>query len=256
LIAALHGVVKDDYDLVHIIVSVRPFSAEERGHFERLCDELDFVRLYPARPQSRNLYADVVETPTLPELEATLPFAINPSTDDRPFHYAFNPAALKTTGQWVQAIVANPLVANGLTFLCIAVIFLFGPLVFATGAGANAPPAAGLAYMLVYFAAIGCGYMLIEISLLLKLQLYLGKPVYTLGVALFAFLLSSGIGSMISSRFALRNPVVPAAIAAAGILLYGSLLQWSWPAIQQATIAFDSVIRGVIVVIVVFRWRF
>ena len=59
----------------------------------------------------------------------------------------------------------------------------------------------GFAPMAVYFAAIGAGYMLIEIVVLLRLQLYLGKPVYALSVALFAFLLSSGIGSWVTRRW-------------------------------------------------------
>jgi hypothetical protein len=254
LIAALHGVVKEDYDLVHIVVSMSPFSAGERARFEKLTRELNFVQYYPPR-DGRTIYADVVEAPTIAGLEATLPFTIQPSTDDRPFHYAFNPAVLTTPGEWARAILANPLVTTGLVFTLIAVVFLFGPLLLA-GSGGDARPAPGLTAMLVYFAAIGAGYMLVEISLLLKFQLYLGKPVYTLGIALFAFLLSSGIGSAVSGRLTLRAPVVPAALAAAGVVLYGAALQALWPGIQEATIHFGSAARGAVVVVAVFPLAF
>ena len=255
LVAGLHGVVKEDYDLVHIVVSMSPFSPEERARFEKLCEDLHFVQFYPAKG-ARTIYADVIDAPALAGLESTLPFTIHPSTDDRPFHYAFNPAVLKTPGDWMRAILANPLVSTGSIFIAIAIVFLFGPLALAAGTGEEGRSAPGLPYMLLYFAAIGCGYMLIEISLLLKLQLYLGKPVYTLGIALFSFLLSSGFGSAVSSRLELRRPVAAAAIAAAGVVVYGAALQAMWPSIQEATIAYDSIVRGVIVVAAVFPLAF
>jgi hypothetical protein len=162
---------------------------------------------------------------------------------------------LTSPGDWVRAVLANPLVSTGLVFTLIAVVFLFGPLLLA-GSGGDTRAAPGLTYMLVYFAAIGAAYMLVEISLLLKLQLFLGKPVYTLGIALFAFLLSSGAGSAVSGRLALRRPLVPAALAAAGVVVYGLALQAAWPAIQEATIHFDSATRGAIVVAVIFPLAF
>jgi hypothetical protein len=174
-----------------------------------------------------------------------------PSTDDRPFHYAFSAAVLKSPGDWMRALLGNPLVSTGLVFLAIAVVFLFGPLALA-GPGGEGDSSPGLPLMLAYFAAIGCGYMLIEISLLLKLQLYLGKPVYTLGVALFSFLLSSGIGSAVSSRFAARSAVRAAWLAALGIVVYGAVLQALWPHILEATIAQSTFMRSVIVVGIVF----
>lgn len=255
LVAGLHGVVKDDYDLVHIVVSMSPFSTGERARFEKLVADLDFVPLYPPGPV-RTIYADVIEAPSLAALEATLPFTIHPSTDDRPFHYAFNPAVLKSAGDWTRAILANPLVSTGLVFMAISIVFLFGPLALGDGGAGAGGQAPGLPAMLLYFAAIGAGYMLIEISMLLKLQLYLGKPVYTLGIGLFAFLLSSGLGSAVSQRIDLRHPVRPAALAAGGIIAYGILLRLVWPDVQDQTIAFDSALRGAIAVAAIFPLAF
>ena len=53
-----------------------------------------------------------------------------------------------------------------------------------------------------YFAGIGLGFLLIEISQLQRLSIFLGHPTYALTVVLFSVLLSSGIGSMLSERFA------------------------------------------------------
>jgi MFS family permease len=57
--------------------------------------------------------------------------------------------------------------------------------------GLAAPPA----HLLVYFGALGVGFMLVEIPTIQRLTVYLGRPVYSLAVVLFALLLFSGLGS-------------------------------------------------------------
>jgi len=52
----------------------------------------------------------------------------------------------------------------------------------------------------LYFAALGMGFILIELSLLQKLILLLGNPTMTFAILLFTILVASGIGSFISSR--------------------------------------------------------
>lgn len=54
----------------------------------------------------------------------------------------------------------------------------------------------------IYFAALGLGFMFIEIVLIQKLTLFLGYPSYSLTVTLFAILVFSGIGSYLSGRYA------------------------------------------------------
>jgi hypothetical protein len=48
----------------------------------------------------------------------------------------------------------------------------------------------------LFFAAIGFGFMLVEISQVQRLTIFLGHPVYSLSVVLFSLLLSSGAGSL------------------------------------------------------------
>ena len=51
-----------------------------------------------------------------------------------------------------------------------------------------------------YFAALGLGFMFLEVAVMQRLTLLLGYPTYALSVTLFALLLSAGIGSWIASR--------------------------------------------------------
>ena len=53
---------------------------------------------------------------------------------------------------------------------------------------------------MIYFAAIGLAFMMVEIGQLERLIVFLGHPIYGLTVVLFVLLLSSSIGSFYSHR--------------------------------------------------------
>ena len=69
-----------------------------------------------------------------------------------------------------------------------------------------------------YFAALGLGFMFFEITLIQKLVLFLGYPTYSLTVTLASILIFTGVGALLSGRFASRpacgGPAAPAAIVA------------------------------------------
>ena len=98
------------------------------------------------------------------------------------------------------------LFGNGLSALltlmgisgALVVLFVVGPL--AAGRRRRGP-AAGWPW-LVYFGALGAGFMLIEVAVLQRFVLLLGHPVYSLTVTLFSLLLGTGIGAASSRRLA------------------------------------------------------
>jgi hypothetical protein len=51
-----------------------------------------------------------------------------------------------------------------------------------------------------YFVCLGLGFILIEMTLVQKFILFLGRPVYALSIVLFSMLLFSGLGSLFSVR--------------------------------------------------------
>jgi hypothetical protein len=73
----------------------------------------------------------------------------------------------------------------------------------------------------IYFSLIGMGFMFAEISLLQYFGIFLGHPIYALGVCLFSLILSSGLGSLASGRFGLDtgHRVVLWGVVLAGYLL-------------------------------------
>jgi hypothetical protein len=98
----------------------------------------------------------------------------------------------------------------------LAALFLLAPLRLRAGVFKELP-SKGLAA--VYFAAIGTGFMFFEISLIQRLTLFIGYPTYSLTVTLFAILLSTGVGSLLSERLPGPTPRVFGLLLAALLTL-------------------------------------
>jgi spermidine synthase len=61
------------------------------------------------------------------------------------------------------------------------------------------------AFPLLYFVAVGLGYILVEIAFIQRFVLFLGHPTYALTVVIFLLMLSSGAGSLFSRRWLPRT---------------------------------------------------
>jgi len=149
----------------------------------------------------------------------SLPENIAPSTDDNPFFFfterlgnivtMFSSVSLKDTG----AINITRLLIIGA--LCACVYYIVIPFVRL----AKRMPLPTLTPPVIYFSAIGMGFMLIEISQMERLMVFLGDPVYGLGVVLFTILLFSGLGSTTVGAQAPRSNAVIVRVVALLIAL-------------------------------------
>jgi hypothetical protein len=75
---------------------------------------------------------------------------------------------------------------------------------------------------LLYFVAVGLGYILVEVSFIQRFVLFLGHPTYALTVVIFLMLLASGAGSVASRKWLAesRRVWVPIIAIIAALLLY------------------------------------
>jgi hypothetical protein len=77
----------------------------------------------------------------------------------------------------------------------------------------------------IFFAAIGFGFLLVEVSQTMRLSIFLGHPTYGLSVVLFSLLLFSGLGSLATERLArpgLRPAnLLPFVVLLAVLLVFG-----------------------------------
>ena len=92
--------------------------------------------------------------------------------------------------------------------------------------------------------------MFAEISLLQFFGVFLGHPIYAMGVCLFSLILSSGLGSLASGRFPLNSG---GRIALWGAIVGGYLIvaQWGLTHLFEATTAQPLPVRIVISLAVV-----
>jgi hypothetical protein len=67
---------------------------------------------------------------------------------------------------------------------------------------------------LLYFIAIGLGYILVEVTFIQRFVLFLGHPTYALTVVVFLMLLSSGAGSIAARHWMARTNRLRVALAA------------------------------------------
>ena len=244
-----------------------PFTAAEIAQLRAVSDRLGFDVLYApgqmiagddGAPQfttpagevtvdgaSSGDYARLITAPDRERFYDRYRSDIRPTTDDRPFFFH----TTKIKDQFDVAFGQKMLFGNGLSALMtllgisttLVVLFVIGPLVFA-GRG-QARPRGWLAW-LVYFGALGAGFMLIEVSVLQRFVLLLGHPVYSLTVTLFSLLLGTGLGAAWSRRLdagSLRRSgaigiVIVAAIALLFIAIATPIVSWAIPFSRPARV--------------------
>lgn len=148
-------------------------------------------------------------------------FRLGAPTDDRPYFFHFfrwrqTPEVLATLGQQMEPFGGSGyLVLLALLTLMglLALPLMIVPLVaIRRRRGASGPGRR----MTGYFAALGAGYLLVEVPLISRLTLLLDRPAYSLALVLFTLMLASGLGSLLSPRIRLRRVLAALVIVLAG----------------------------------------
>jgi predicted membrane-bound spermidine synthase len=188
-----------------ILVGRKPFSAADLDRLEEVARQQDFTVVLSPRDARDQTFARLASGRNLEEMVDSFPVNIGAPTDDSP--YFFHVLRLRDIFRWnalppsarthnTQAIfVLGALLA---TVVLLTVLCIFVPLRLA----ASPAHLEGNRPLLVFFAAIGVGFMLVETSQLQRLIIVLGHPTYALSVVLFSLLLSSGAGSYLTDRVA------------------------------------------------------
>ena len=240
------------YDRVQTFLLKRSeFTPAEIATLRNAASQLEFNVIYAptlageATPPLPTDWVDGMETADYPRLIRAADRAqfydsykqdIRPTTDNRPFFFH----TTKLADQFQVAFGRAMLFGNGLSALltlmgistALVVLFVLGPLAFA-----GATDARRWFWWLLYFGALGAGFMLIEVSVLQRFVLLLGHPVYSLTVTLFSLLLGTGLGAAWSRRLrevtlVRSTAIMLVAIAAIGIAVIGvvtPLITWAIP---------------------------
>ena len=210
-----------------LVLSKRPFTAEDLHILHAEVDRLGFhVLIAPDRPSVSPLLNAIVASTSVREINRVVAdtyLDLSVPTDNRPFF--FNQLKMGRIGQALDSIrqpgeggviVGNLLATAALLLIlmlstisvCLTVLV---PLRSAARDSAKPLIVAGTGY----FFLIGLGFMLAEIATLQYFSVYLGHPIYSLGVCLFSLILATGLGSLLSSHVRIGTPIA--------MLLWGCL---------------------------------
>jgi len=198
-IVASQGTLDEDGIPVVVLAKKTPFTPAEEdavaAHCERY-DELDPMYL-PSRP-GKNPFSDLIAGNDPQGFARSYAYNIGPVDDNAPFFF-FTLKAAQVLGErnLRQGIdwKVNLGVLILLLVLVISVVAVLGFLVLPLmlrGKARHSPRP------LLYFIAVGLGYILVEIAFIQRFVLFLGHPTYALTVVIFLLMVSSGAGSLFS----------------------------------------------------------
>ena len=153
--------------------------------------------------ESRDPLFAALTGPSARAAAANYPLRITAPTDDSPFFFNM----LRLRDLWRLDLLESGKQSNNLkavatlgillaTVTVLTALCIIGPLL------AKRENLRGASPLLIYFFAIGLGFMLIETSQMQRLIIALGHPTYALSVVLFGLLLSSGMGSYLTTAIA------------------------------------------------------
>ncbi|MFH0980099.1 MAG: class I SAM-dependent methyltransferase [Planctomycetota bacterium] len=192
------------------LIKRSPFTRTEAATLARWAESLGFQVVYdPFRKLSGNLTTYIQATPQQrAKLIAEHPLDVAPATDDRPFFFQFYrwgelwPFGEVRRGPNPMPVAVTIILASLAQVVLLSGVFILYPLYRRRQPAARSGGRGGI---FSYFAALGLGFITIEIALLQKFTVFLGGPAYSMAVMLFAILLFSGLGSLVSERLT-ANP--------------------------------------------------
>ena len=238
-----------------LVLSKAPFTEEQLRILNDTVRDLGFsVLLAPDRPPESKLLLAITQSQNLAALNRVLDGAyldLSVPTDNRPFFFnmlrfsdipdvmrrLFN----RTLGSGVQRgnLVAA---ASLILILLISIIAVIATILVPLRGAVYECPRALMITGSLFFSLIGMGFMLAEIALLQRFSIYLGHPIYSLGVCLFSLILSSGLGSLTSDWLKLdaRNKLL---VWGSIVVAYLVVMEQLLPAILQSTTDQERLVR-------------
>ena len=204
-----------------ILVSNEPFDADDVREMVEVADRLEFKLLLAPGVAGDSTFAEIAAAKNPASVDIGGPGDMSAPTDDRPFFFQmvryqdlfdsslYDDATAEFLTRPVLVLFSLAISVIGLS---VAVILV--PTLLSTTRTALR----GLAPMVVFFAAIGLGFIFIELSQMQRLIIFLGHPTFSLSVVLFTLLVFGGVGS-----YATQHLIKPA-LTWALLVPFGALL--------------------------------
>ena len=207
-------------NIATLVLSRRPFTPAQVQLLRAETERLGFTILVaPDQPPHLPLLRSIVSATDIAGVNAVAGPAwldLTVPTDSRPFF--FNELKLQnlpvaiarfyTEGKAPGGVFGGNLKATVTLVLILAISIVGVILTILVPLLSTARNSSGL-FVVVgssYFSLIGMGFMMAEIAILQYFSVYLGHPIYSLGVCLFSLVLATGLGSLSSGLIDIATP--------------------------------------------------
>jgi spermidine synthase len=205
-IVVSEGQLNKDGIPVVVLAKKSAFSAnEEAAVIEHLEQYEKLQPLYLPSAPGDNPFSRLIASNDPWAFASSYAYNVAPVNDNAPFFFftlktnqAFGDEGLRQGIDW-KVNLGVLVLGMVLVISVVAVLaFLILPMLFGGSTGQVGSPRW---ISLLYFVAVGLGYILVEIAFIQRFVLFLGHPTYALTVVIFLLLLSSGTGSVLSRRW-------------------------------------------------------
>jgi hypothetical protein len=199
-IVASQGSLDEDGIPVVVLAKKTAFTpAEEAAVTRHLDDYTELEPLYLPSDPGQNPFSDLIASNDPYGFARGYAYNVSPVTDNAPFFFfTLKPAqilgerALHKSIDWKVNLGVLVLLLVLVISLVAVLAFLVLPLALKSRRARQSP------LPLLYFIAVGLGYIMVEIAFIQRFVLFLGHPTYALTVVIFLLMLSSGAGSLFS----------------------------------------------------------
>ena len=194
---------KLDEDGIHVAVITKktPFTPEEEASVQQhIAQHAPLQLLYSPSQHLPNAFTSLIESNDPAAFSRGYAYNVSPVNDNAPFFFfTLKPSRIfhlrtRHSMDWKVNLGVAVLAMLLLISIVAVLAFLILPLVL-QAQGGGMPPS------LIYFIAVGLGYILVEVAFIQRFVLFLGHPTYALTVVVFLMLLSSGAGSVLSKQW-------------------------------------------------------
>jgi Spermine/spermidine synthase domain len=242
-IVVSHGDLNADGIPVVVLAKKSAFRKDEEAAVEaHVSSHPQLSILYlPSRP-GNNPFSALIASNHPYRFARTYAYNVAPVTDDSPFFFfTLKPGELlhhRGVDRGIDWKVNLGVAVLGMVLiisLLAVCAFLIVPLAVGAGGAQERAP------RLLYFIAVGLGYIVVEIAFIQRFVLFLGHPTYALTVVVFLLLLSSGGGSLASRQWLSesKSARLPLLLIVAALLAYVFVL----PALLNALVGLPFVAK-------------
>jgi hypothetical protein len=205
--------------LAGVVYKKDGFTQPEVINMRDVAKMLGIEVMYDRMSSDESIYKNLSESKdveqSIRDISNELSLDLRPATDNRPFfdnNIGFGNLTFQNMkdvfSQNEKAILAlkdKPVAETTLIVLFIQVviiagIFLLFPFLFKRK-DENGNKIILNKKLILYFALLGLGYIMLQISMMQKFTLFLGQPVYTMLTVISTMLIASGLGSKFSVKF-------------------------------------------------------